>query len=320
MLLPCALAQGQGVVFSTTEWDFGTIQEKDGAIVHDFLFRNSSAKPVRLGSASLSCSCVQASYSHEEVLPGGTGTVTVRFSPEGAVGAALSYVDLYSSEGKHLSRLNVSADVVPVNLSLEERFRTVLDAKLRAHKGNVAFGYVYKDSSPVREIYLANVTDQAVQLRIEAPSPLKVEAPAIIPPQEVATLTIQIAPSAPYHTYRGELRFFVDGAPARASLPVSAIFMGDRLSSGASLWTLPSEVKMKKGKGSIELGNSGGEELEILGVEMPDGVSADIAPGQTIPPGGKKSIKVSGKTPRFSIHIFTNDPIRPYKELRFITQ
>ena len=118
LLLLCAFAHGQDVVFTTTEWDFGAIKEADGAIEHDFLFRNSSKKPLRIGAASLSCNCMQAFYSRDEIPPGGTGTITVRLSPEGAAGPTRRYADIYSLEGKHLGRLGVSANVTPVDIAI----------------------------------------------------------------------------------------------------------------------------------------------------------------------------------------------------------
>ncbi|MBQ6576464.1 MAG: DUF1573 domain-containing protein [Bacteroidales bacterium] len=321
LLLLCALAHGQDVVFTTTEWDFGTIKEADGAIEHDFLFRNSSKKPVRIGAASLSCNCVQAFYSRDEIPPGGTGTITVRLSPEGAAGPTRRYADIYSLEGKHLGRLVVSANVTPVDIAIEERYRNVLDNKLRSQRGNISFGYVQKGKPSEKEFYLANISDKTIVLKTEATSSLSVDAPGEIPPKGEVSVKVRIDPVTPFRRYEGELRFTVDGSPAKTAVPVSAIILGDEPASKASLWTLPSEGRMKGGKCTIEIGNRGTEDLKILGVEIPDGVTADIHSGTTVPPGGKMKLKVSSKTKgTFSISLFTNDPVRPYKELRFITQ
>lgn len=315
--LLCAHVYGQDVVFNTHSWDFGTLKEADGNVTYDFSFRNNGPDPVRIGSVSVSCSCVSAQFPHKDIPSGGTGTITLEFSPAGGAGKTHRYADVYTREGKYLGRLSMVADVIPADTALEERYYTVVEGPLRARRLSVNFGYVREGITVAKEVYLANVSDQPLTLEV-LPGALKVEAPSQIPPKGEAVLKVLYRPSGAYYTFQQDVQLRVNGQPSRRSIPVSAICLGPgKEKSGASLWTLPSEGTLKRGRGSIELGNNGTEDLLVLGVEVPDGVQVNLSAGTRIGPGKKQQVKVSSTLPSFEIHLFTNDPTRPYKELRF---
>jgi hypothetical protein len=316
LLLLCTLVRGQDVVFNAHSWNFGPLNEADGTVSHDFAFRNNSGKPLRIGSVSVSCSCVQAEIPHTEIPAGETGVISLTFSPAGAAGRTHRYADVYSQEGKYLGRLNMEAYVTPIDVALEERYRTVLSPVLRAQRSILPYGYVWPGKSSVKEVYLANLSDSPVQLRTESAS-LMVDGPSEIPARGEVTLKVSYNPSKPYSMYRDRLRLFVDGKPADRDIEVSAICLGNEAPSQSSIWITPSLGRLHRGRGSVMLGNGGREDLVVLAVEAPEGVRHNLRPGQHIAPGGKMRLRVSSALQTFEIHIFTNDPLRPYKELRF---
>ena len=316
LLLLCTLVRGQEVVFNAHSWDFGPLNEADGSVVHDFGFRNNGDRPVRIGSVSVSCSCVQAEFPHTEIPAGGTGVVSLTFSPAGAAGRTHRYADVYSQEGKYLGRLNMEAIVTPIDVALEERYRTVLGPMLRAQRSILPYGYVWPGKAVTKEVYLANLSDKAVKLSTQSEG-LQVEGPSEIPPRGEVTLKVSCNASKPYSMYHDKLRLFVDGQPADRAIEVSAICLGDEPPGQSSIWITPSLGRLHRGRGSVLLGNSGREDLVILSVEAPEGVRHNLKPGQKVAPGGKVKVRVSSALQTFEIHIFTNDPLRPYKELRF---
>ena len=316
LLLLCTLARGQEVVFNARSWDFGPLKEADGPVAHDFAFRNSGDRPLRIGSVSVSCSCVQATFPHSEIPAGGTGVISLTFSPAGAAGKTHRYADVYSQEGKYLGRLSMEAVVEPIDVALEERYRTVLSPVLRSRRSILPFGYVWPGKPAQKEVYLANLSDHAVQLRAQSEA-LQVEGPSEIPPRGEVILKVSYNPSKAYRMYHDQLRFFIDGEPAGRPIEVSAICLGDVAPASSSVWISPSTGRLQRGRGSVMMGNSGKEDLVVLAVEAPDGVKHNLHPGQRIAPGGKLRVRVSSALQTFEIHIFTNDPLRPYKELRF---
>lgn len=316
LLLICILVQGQEVVFNSRSWDFGALKEADGEVSHDFGFRNNSGRPLRIGSVSVSCSCVKASFPHTEIPAGGTGVISLTFSPAGAAGRTHRYADVYSQEGKYLGRLSMEANVTPVDVALEERYRTALSPVLLSQRFILPFGFVWPGHPAVKEVYLANLSSRPIRLRAESAG-LQVEGPREIPARGEVTLKVTYNPTGAYRMYADQLRFFVDGEPAGRAIEVSAICLGDVQPSQSSVWVSPSTVHLQRGKGSLLLGNNGREDLVLLAVEAPDGVKVNLKPGQRVPPGGKLKVKVSSALQKFEIHLFTNDPLRPYKELRF---
>lgn len=316
LLLICTLAGGQEAVFTTHSWNFGPLNEADGSVSHEFPFRNSGSQPLRIGSVSVSCSCVEATFPHAEIPAGGTGVITLSFSPAGAAGRTHRYADVYTQEGQYLGRLSMEADVTPVDLALEQRYRTVLSPVLRAQRSILPYGYVWPGQPVEKEVYLANLSDQPVRLETRSDG-LQVEGPSEIPPRGEITLKVSLNADKPYSLFRDRLRFFVDGVPAGKPVEVSAICLGNTPSAQSSIWITPSAGRLHRGRGSVMLGNSGQEELVLLAVEAPEGVRVGLKPGQRIPPGGKLRVRVSSALPSFAIHLFTNDPLRPYRELRF---
>lgn len=314
-LLLCLSLQGQELTFSTTSWNFGSLKEADGAVEHDFAFRNQSSRAVRIGTVSVSCSCVQAVFPREEIPVGGTGVLTVRMSPAGAAGKTFRYADVYSLEGKHLGRLTLEADIDPLDMGLEERYRAVLGGPVRALRLALNFGYVREGKPATKEIYLANVADRPVSLEVES-SGVQVEAPRVLPAKGETVLKVTLNPRGAYCTFRDELRVRVDGIPA-APIPVTALGLGGEEDPGAALWTSPSEARLRRGRGSIDLGNSGKADLRILGVEVPEGVDVNLKPGTRVAPGKKVKVVAKSALKAFEIRIFTNDPVRPFRELRY---
>ena len=69
--------------------------------------------------------------------------------------------------------------------------------------------------------------------------------------------------------------------------------------------------------GNIEIANSGRGDLVILAVRHSDDVECSIKDGYVVKAGEKCKVSVKSKKGTCVVEIFTNDPIRPYKELIF---
>ena len=69
-----------------TTFDYGTIKESNEPTPHDFEFVNTGKKPLIIQEAHGSCGCTVPTYSHEPVLPGQKGVITVKYNTRGRVG------------------------------------------------------------------------------------------------------------------------------------------------------------------------------------------------------------------------------------------
>lgn len=320
-------AQDFPVVFNTRAWDWGEISEADGNVSFVFMFRNVSSGPVAIGKVYASCSCIYSEYSRDAVAPGGTGKIVVTFSPAGSAGPTHRSLEVFDSGGSFLGVLNLRADVEPLNLTLQEKYHTVFSDVLLANRHNVPFGYVYHGQHSTKYIYVANPSDRKVTLRTavaDAASLLDIDAPEYLGPGEesVIALSYRIPDDGNFFASLADTVFvFADGRRCRLPITSEAVAMAPVPESGAVMWTYPSAVKLSKTRtgycGEIRIGNNGTSSLEIKAVEIPEGVTADICAGMGIAPGGRISVNAVSDVPDFTIVIFTNDNIRPYKELRF---
>lgn len=99
------------VSFDSYEWDFGTLNAKEGAVCHTFMLKNNSKETVVIGKAIPSCECIFAQYSDAAVAPGETAEVRVVFDPMQSQGKSFRSVELIDTKGKTLGALSVKAVV-----------------------------------------------------------------------------------------------------------------------------------------------------------------------------------------------------------------
>lgn len=67
------------IKFDKMSHDFGNLKRGDPA-EHTFTFTNTSKAPVSLNYVKASCGCTTPSWTKEEVEPGGTGTIEVKYN------------------------------------------------------------------------------------------------------------------------------------------------------------------------------------------------------------------------------------------------
>ncbi len=124
-----------------------------------------------------------------------------------------------------------------------------------------------------------------------------------------------------YTSYDNVLVFIVDGKPLKKTIKTNSVVMNEIPETGTvpSLRSYPSVGKMeykffrKLYSGEIEVGNSGRAPLRILGVKTD--AETNIKAGTVIKPGEKIMVEAVSSVPEARIEIFTDDPVRPYKEL-----
>lgn len=69
-----------------TVFNFGDINEGDGAVSHKFLWSNKGTTAVSVLTAKGKCSCTTAKYDTNPVQPGDTASIIVTFDPKDKVG------------------------------------------------------------------------------------------------------------------------------------------------------------------------------------------------------------------------------------------
>lgn len=86
ILFTLSLNAGGGkakIVFDSTRYDFGYIQEDKGKVTHSFKFTNDGDAPLIIIYTRSTCGCTASHFTKEPVAPAGTGSIDVTFDPEG---------------------------------------------------------------------------------------------------------------------------------------------------------------------------------------------------------------------------------------------
>lgn len=324
----------EGISFDTTTWDFGQINESDGAVSHVFTIMNASSESILIRKAIPSCSCIVAHFPDTPLAPGEAGSIEVFFSPSGVAGLAHRSVELVDSRGRSIGNLYTNADVIPSDRSIQERYPIVLDANLYASRKDIPFGYIAPGESSTKVIWIANSSDKPMDIEIMGYGSDLVEVtcdPTIAPGDEIPVMMTYTMPSEEkYMTVGDTLAVITGGHEASARITTSALCLRRTQPSpkAARMRTYPSTARMSRGlimfwkhSGTIEISNDGAGDLLIQEIEVPQGAEFSIAPGTVIPKGKtlKATLTVSGApVGNMTVGIFTNDPERPYKELIYI--
>lgn len=345
-LLACACVYAQdeptsAMVFETYEWDFGTIDEADGPVMHTFRFANISNNPIQIDNVATSCGCTTVQYSTNPIAGGDYGELTVVFDPSRTEGRVFREVEIFTKDRRNYASLSIFADVNPIPMGLEQIYPHLLAGTVKTNAKRCNFGYITQGETVTRVVRVANVGDKASKLSVVTTgnrNGMTVECPESIDPQE--TVSIHITYKIPTgKKYFGMVRDTVwvvaDGAKSQEPIVVNAIriekFSDNENSPKPVMRIEPSYVEFGEKdpgriyKKTIVIENTGNADLIFRNVETTDGVAAGIKTGDVIKPGKryKKTVSVAiansrnpHTTTMGSINLTTNDPTRPFRELR----
>ena len=354
LVAPFLLAQEGPAAFDSREWDFGAILETDGMVRHDFLVFNRSDRPLRLLRAIPGCSCISARLPRETLAPGQSAAVEVTFTPAGAAGPVLRTVEIQADGGRSLGILSISADVLPADRSIQERYPVVLAEGLYASRADVNFGYLERGRPAGKAFFVANATERPMRLSVSGLDGTRFRAvcPERLAPGEEARVEIWCdtpADPACFATLRASLRLIPEGASSLREMSLKGLCLtqapdspdAPRLRNGTL--QLRHRPLSRKLQGALEITNDGASDLILHALELPEGVSCSFKPGTHIAPGKAVSLqltapaspegfgrpgrkrplrenarpeKTSGKAPTdLRLTVFCNDPLRPAKEI-----
>lgn len=103
ILFTLSLNAGGGkakIVFDSTRYDFGYIQEDKGKVTHSFKFTNDGDAPLIIIYTRSTCGCTASHFTKEPVAPAGTGSIDVTFDPEGRPGTFRKEIKVYTNARK----------------------------------------------------------------------------------------------------------------------------------------------------------------------------------------------------------------------------
>ena len=333
MALPVESFSQEGtspLIFESYGCDFGEVEEAGGTLFQTFHFINGSSAPVRILRVAASCSCVSVSYPQSLLEGGEVGEISVAFNPARTAGDVLRTVDIILSGGQPGVSLTLKAHVIPSEYDIEDVYGVSLPDGVRLTSLTGRFGYVAAGKMAERRIDVINSSSSPVTLAAEQDTEagfLAVACPERLGPGEAGSLILRYTlprRQSAYGLHEDNVTLLVNGRPCNRQLEISCIGIEEFDGQGPapSLQVYPSRLEMKRqllGKGysgSIEIRNNGRSDLRFFKVELPDGASCDLPDGAVLKPGARRKVTVRSASPELRLGLVTNDPARPYKELR----
>ncbi|MBR6371004.1 MAG: DUF1573 domain-containing protein [Bacteroidaceae bacterium] len=328
------------MVFDSYEWDFGTIDEADGPVSHTFHFINISDAPIQIDNVATSCGCTYADYSTQPIQGGEEGEITVILNPSRQPeGRIFREVEILTKDRKNYVCLSIFADIKPIPMGLEQIYPHLLAGTVKTNTLRCNFGYVAQGETTTKVVNLANVGDKPVKLSVQSTGNrygMTVQCPEAIDPQEVTSLriTYTIPKGKNYFGMaRDTLWLVADGAKSLQPIAITALrveeFSDKDNKSKPVMRIEPSYVEFgikapgKTFKKNITIGNTGNADLIFHDVEACEGTTTNLKNGQKIRPGEEIKVMVTitnstkaNETTMGSINLTTNDPLRPFRELR----
>ena len=183
-------AFSQAVIqFENKTHDFGQINEVDGKVTHEFVFKNVGNMPLVINKVQASCGCTTPQWTKIPIEPGKTGSIIATYNPAGRKNNFSSSVTVTSNAAESQERLILRGNIVPKNM--EQDFSESIETLLLKTK-TVQVNNVDKGKSQRRTIAVKNAGKSPLQMSFaNVPGYLVVAAtPEILQPNQEGLISI----------------------------------------------------------------------------------------------------------------------------------
>lgn len=328
------------LAFGHETWDFGTISETDGPVVHVFRFTNGGTQPVVVERVGVTCGCMKPTFSQAPVLPGGSGEIGIAYDPANRPGAFDKAVYVYTDGGRMMP-LRIRGSVTARPETDADRFPAELGGGIRLSAKEVNFRMVEQRHDRRLTLRCLNTSPDEVRLGAELAEPvpfLRVETPAILASGAEGEIAFvcDLSDAEVWGTFADSCYLTVAGRRLEGAMTLRGTGIGDL----GRLRDMPREKRPQAeiaetlldfgtcaSDGTAEcrftLENKGGSPLRIYAVKYPEGVTGQIAAGEEIAAGRAKTfvLRVDGRTAGSGnyfahVELLVSDALSPLCDLR----
>ena len=333
---------GQNTILRTDNprHDFGTIAEDGGTVEHTFSCINALSKPVVILDITGGCSCTEAKYSRQPILPGKATDIAITFDPMNQPeGRFTRKVVITTSEGR--SVLTITGDITPRTKSIEEQYPMFLGNGVRIEANHHAFGYVEHGLAIGSSIGIINTSDHEISLLLvpaRESGELSLHYPHTLKPHESGVINFGYnipTGGKKYGSLSDVLSIDINNNRSTYRLIINGIAIDRRENNTDKEWQKIqlSENFIKFGtlkhsnstvSHSVEIRNIGLEPLIIRAIECSNNAfSYSLKGRKTIASDQVATLEVSFNPSKSDfgavtgdILIITNDPQQPTKRLK----
>jgi hypothetical protein len=194
--------QAKQLVFREETHDFGNVAENKGPVTHEFVFTNSTSRPVKVLNVQASCGCTTPGWSKDVVAPGKTGYIQASFDPKGRPGFFTKSLTVTTDLDANPIVLQIKGQVSGDSEDyIDPTGFTIANGNLKFKNSSFNMGKVFmKDEYAVKEFQVLNSGSKPVTFKekVTGPNHIKAEVkPTTLAPGGKATIKV---------SYNGKLK------------------------------------------------------------------------------------------------------------------
>jgi hypothetical protein len=334
--------QAKSLQFREEIFDFGSVNEEGGPVVHEFVFTNTSGRPVKIVNVQASCGCTTPGWSKEPVAAGKTGFIQASYNPKGRPGYFNKSLTVTTDLEASPVVLQIKGQVTSGTAEVSADFKNA-NGNWKLKTASFNMGKVYrKNEATVRDFEVVNSGTKPVSFtgKYTGPAYVKVDVfPKTLAPGAKGNIKV---------SYNGKLKdaygFQSDNVEIHTDDELSPIksfsvyatledyfpvLTAEELSKAPQLKLNTSELdfgRARKGVTTIRevpFTNVGKKELVIKSLQGNCTCISAVAGKETIKPGETSTIKISftpqdrSGTQQKAVTVYTNDPHNPVQRITF---
>ena len=333
--------QTKGIHFREEVFDFSSVKEDGGPVVHEFVFTNIGSRPIKILSVQASCGCTTPDWSKDPVAPGKTGFIQASYNPKGRPGFFNKTLTVTTDFDPNPIVLQIKGNVSTGGVGSEADF-TVPNGNWKFRNGSFNMGKVYlNEEATVRDFQFINSSAKPVTVtKIVAPDYIKAD----VSPKTIASgerghvslvyngkkkdkygfqsdnIEIQTddtdSPNKSFTVYATLEENFSDLKPEDMT-------RGPRLALSASSLDFGRVGKNATVVREVNVTNSGRKDLSIRALQGNCTCVSASSAKTTLKPGESSVIKITfdsqdrKATQQKAVTIYSNDPQNPVQRLTF---
>jgi len=324
--------------FKEKTHDFGELVENEGHADYEFVFTNSSNRPVKIISVQASCGCTTPGWTKESIAPGTTGFIKASFDPKGRPGYFNKSLTVMTDLSVTPIMLQIKGTVVD-KLTIKDEALTAANGNLKLKNSSFSMGKVFVNKEATSaDFEVANEGKEVIEFsEVVAPQHILVTPPKSLQPGERGVIKLNYDAKAKkqygFQVDNIELKTNDTTNPVKA-FPVYATIeeyfpalTAEELTKAPQLVMDRYEVNFFRVKKGVEVDNpvtfrnKGKKNLELRYIQSNCTCVVTSADKQVLKPGESATISVKFLTEGRSgsqnkaITVYSNDPRNPVQRV-----
>lgn len=158
------------LTLTETKHNFGTVNETDGAVNYNFVFRNTGKAALKISEVNAACGCTTPEWSSDSIMPGQVGFIKVQYDPFNRPGPFNKSLTVTSNANPSVLVLFIEGYVVPKATSPKTDF-PVVKGQLRFKNENIHLGNIPNNEVVEKLIEVYNDGEKSIKFKNKDLSP-----------------------------------------------------------------------------------------------------------------------------------------------------